>query len=93
MVLHTRGRVGSRHFYKKASESNLGGFSCVAATYSPTGSGTPERERLSVVNVLEGCRTRLVQGTEWSEVPLQKALSAKGGNDEGSQTSSGDGGL
>ena len=38
--------------------------------------GTPERERLSVVNVLEGCRTRLVQGTEWSDVPQQKASSA-----------------
>ena len=41
--------------------------------------GTPGRERLSVVNVLEGCRTRLVQGTEWNDVPQQKALSAKVG--------------
>ena len=51
----------------------------MAATTLPRVSGTPERERLRVVNALEGCSTRLVQGTEWSELPPQKALSAKEG--------------
>ena len=58
----------------------MSGNSFYAASYSPAGSGTPERERLSVVNVLEGGRARLVQGTEWNDVPQQKALSAKVGS-------------
>ena len=47
MVLHTRGRVGSRHFYKKAPNTLLcsGRLVKVAATYSPKGVQYHRRKR------------------------------------------------
>ena len=35
MVLHTRGRVGSRRFFAKPFESNLGGLFCFVAVSCP----------------------------------------------------------
>ena len=49
MVLHTRGRVGSRRFSVKPFESNLGGLFCFVAVSCPRSAQADGREGFALL--------------------------------------------
>ena len=49
MVLHTRGRVGSRRFFAKPFESNLGGLFCFVAVSCPRSAQAGGREGFALL--------------------------------------------
>ena len=49
MVLHTRGRVGSRRFSVKPFESNLGGIFCFVSVSCPRSAPSGELNGLALV--------------------------------------------